>query len=69
MAGTFSAGRAIDPEYVPGTFFTSRLRRLAPLFEPLSERLIEHYRQEHPWHADETRWLVFATLDGKVGHR
>ena len=21
------------------------------------------------WHADETRWLVFATIEGKVGHR
>jgi transposase len=48
---------------------TDGLRRLAPLFEPLYERLIEHQRQEHHWHADETRWLVFATLEGKVGHR
>jgi hypothetical protein len=21
------------------------------------------------WHADETRWLVFATREGKVGYR
>jgi transposase len=47
---------------------TDGLRRLAPLFEPLYEALIEHQRQEHHWHADETRWLVFATLEGKVGH-
>jgi transposase len=48
---------------------TDGLRRLAPLFEPLYESLIEHQRQEHHWLADETRWLVFATLEGKVGHR
>jgi hypothetical protein len=47
---------------------TDGLRRLAPLFEPLDEGLIEHQRQEHHGHADETRWLVFATLEGKVGH-
>jgi transposase len=48
---------------------TDGLRRLTPLFEPLYEGLIEQQRQEHHWHADETRWLVFATLEGKVGHR
>jgi transposase len=48
---------------------TDGLRRLVPLFEPLYESLIAHQRQEHHWQADETRWLVFATLEGKVGHR
>jgi transposase len=48
---------------------TDGLQRLAPLLEPLYEALIEHQRQEHHWLADETRWLVFATLEGKVGHR
>jgi hypothetical protein len=31
--------------------------------------LIEHQSQEHHWHADVTRWLAFATIKGKVGHR
>lgn len=48
---------------------TDGLRRLAPLFEPLYDGLIEQQRLEHHWHADETRWFVFATLEGKVGHR
>jgi transposase len=48
---------------------TDGLQRLTPLFEPLYEALIEQQRQEHHWLADETRWLVFATLEGKVGHR
>jgi transposase len=48
---------------------TDGLRRLAPLFEPLYEGLIARQRQEHHWLADETRWLVFTTIEGKVGHR
>jgi transposase len=48
---------------------TDGLHRLTPLFEPLYEALIERQRQDHHWQADETRWLVFATLEGKVGHR
>ena len=48
---------------------TDGLQRLLPLFEPLYGRLVEHSRQQPLWHADETRWLVFVTCDGKVGHR
>ena len=48
---------------------TDGLCRLTPLFEPLYEGLIARQRQEHHWQADETRWLVFATLEGKVGQR
>ena len=39
------------------------------MFEPLYDLLVEHSRQQTLWHADETRWLVFATCEGKVGHR
>jgi transposase len=48
---------------------TDGLQRLLPLFEPLYEHLVEHSQQQTLWHADETRWLVFATWDGKVGYR
>lgn len=48
---------------------TDGLKRLAPLFEPVYEALIEHNRRQAHWHADETRWLVFATVEGKVGYR
>jgi transposase len=48
---------------------TDGLQRLLPLFEPVYDQLVEHSRQQPFWHADETRWLVFATWDGKVGHR
>jgi transposase len=48
---------------------TDGLRRLAPLFGPVYRALIEHNQDQAHWHADETRWLVFATVEGKVGHR
>src|SRR3954452_5341309 len=48
---------------------TDGLQRLLPLFEPLYDRLVEHSRTQSLWHADETRWLVFATWEGKVGYR
>lgn len=48
---------------------TDALQRLLPLFEPLYEAMVAHSQQQRLWHADETRWLVFATFDGKVGYR
>jgi len=45
------------------------LKRLAPLFEPVYEALVAHHQGEHLWHADETRWWVFASTEGKVGYR
>src|SRR5512143_984930 len=48
---------------------TDGVQRLLPLFEPVYDHLVEHSQQQPLWHADETRWLVFATWDGKVGHR
>jgi transposase len=47
---------------------TDGLKKLVPLFEPLYQALVEHQRQEHHWHCDETRWLVFEEQEGKVGH-
>ena len=48
---------------------TEGLQKLVPLFEPVYQQLVEHNQQQKHWHADETRWLVFATVEGKVGHR
>lgn len=48
---------------------TGGLQRLLPLFEPVYQALITHNQQQHHWHADETRWLVFACVEGKVGYR
>jgi transposase len=48
---------------------TDGLQRLLPLFEPVYEALVSQSRQADHWHADETRWLVFVSTAGKVGHR
>lgn len=45
------------------------LKALAPLFAPVEEALVVHLRSESHWHADETRWMVFVDIEGKVGHR
>jgi transposase len=43
---------------------TDGLQRLVPLFEPLYQALAAHSRRQPLWHGDETRWLVFATVEG-----
>jgi transposase len=48
---------------------TDGLKRLTPLFEPVYQKLVEHSQKQPLWHADETRWLVFVTCEGKVGYR
>jgi transposase len=48
---------------------TDGLHRLVPLFEPVYKALLAHNQEQQHWHADETRWLVFATVEGKVGYR
>ena len=60
--------RTRDLDLSSGTV-TDALRRLLPLFEPIYEALAAHSRRQPVWHGDETRWLVFATVEGKVGFR
>jgi len=48
---------------------TDGLKRLEPLFPPLDEALVERSQELSFWHADETRWRVHVTVEGKVGHR
>jgi transposase len=48
---------------------TDGLRHLVGLFEPVYQALVRRSQSPTLWHADETRWLVFASLEGKVGYR
>jgi transposase len=48
---------------------TDALQRLRPLLEPVYEARAAHSRRQPLWHGDETRWLVFATVEGQVGFR
>jgi transposase len=57
-------GLRIAPSTVAGG-----LRRLAPLFEPLSQAIQERVRQSPYQQADETRWLVLVVQEGKEGYR
>jgi transposase len=45
------------------------LKRLEPLFQPLYEALLTRNAASAFAQADETRWMVFVTLDGKAGYR
>jgi transposase len=48
---------------------TGGLQTIAPLFEPVEAAFASKLRSEAHWHADETRWMVFAAIEGKIGHR
>ncbi len=48
---------------------TGGLQKIAALFIPLQAALYEHQMSESRFHNDESRWEVYAELDGKVGHR
>jgi Transposase IS66 family len=52
----------------PGTV-TDGLKHLVGLFEPVYQALVCRSQAQPLWHADETRWLVFAGIEGKVGYR
>jgi transposase len=54
---------------LPSGTITGGLKKLVPLFKPVYESLLEHLRKQNHWYGDETRWLVFAKKDGKIGHR
>jgi transposase len=48
---------------------TDGLKRLVPLLEPVYEAMVKRSQGQTLWHADETRWMVFVILEGKVGYR
>ncbi len=52
----------------PGTL-TGGLKRIAPLFKPLIEQLVDKQLTEELFHNDETGWKVFEAMEGKVGYR
>jgi transposase len=60
--------RSHDLDLASGTVIGG-LKRLAPLFEPVYDKLGERSRQQGLWNADETRWPVFQVVVGKVGNR
>lgn len=55
-------------ELAQGTV-TDGLKKIMPLFTPVVQAIMEKNQQEKHWHADETRWEVFESIEGKVGSR
>jgi transposase len=55
-------------EMTPGTL-AGGLQKIAPLFEPIDQALLQKLRSQTHWHADETRWAMFVLTEGKVGYR
>ena len=53
---------------LPAGTINDGLQRIEPLLRPIYKVLCERNRQGDFHQADETRWLVFAVLDGKKGH-
>jgi transposase len=53
---------------LPGGTINDGLQRIEPLLQPIYEAFCERNRQGDFHQADETRWLVFAVLDGKKGY-
>jgi transposase len=48
---------------------TDGLQRLSPLFTPLYDEIVDRNISQGHWHADETRWMVFAEMEDKIGPR
>jgi len=55
--------------YVSQGTLTGGLMRIGELLQLLYVRILERARVAQHWHMDETRWMVFEELAGKVGHR
>ncbi len=55
-------------DLAPGTV-AGGLERLEPLFQPLYEALLARNAESAFAQADETRWMVFIELEGKIGYR
>lgn len=48
---------------------TDGLQKLLPLFVPVYDAIVEYSIAAKHWHADETGWKVFETVEGKKNHR
>jgi transposase len=54
---------------VSGGTLTGGLKRLGEVIQPLYAKILEQSRSANRWKMDETRWLVFAEVAGKIGKR
>ena len=59
--------RLLELSLAQGTIVDG-LKRIEPLLTPIYDAIRVHHVQSAYFHADETRWKVFAEKAGKVGH-
>lgn len=48
---------------------TGGLEKIKDMVYPLYTRILEKSRTANHWHMDETRWMMFVTIDDKIGYR
>lgn len=60
---------ALEGLYVSQGTLTGGLKRIGELLQPVYTQILERSRSAKHWKMDETRWLVFAELEGKKGYR
>ncbi len=48
---------------------TDGLKKMAPLFEPLLDQLMQRQMEDSVFHCDETGWKVYEKMEGKIGSR
>jgi transposase len=53
---------------LPGGTINDGLQRIEPILQPIYEAFCQRNRQGDFHQADQTRWLVFAVLEGKKGY-
>jgi transposase len=54
---------------IPQGTVTDGLKKLMPLFEPVINEFYKKSQLESHWHADETRWEVYESIEGKNTYR
>ena len=57
---------ALEGLDIPQGTLTGGLKRIEELFQPLYERIRARSREADHWHMDETRWRIFAEVEGKA---
>ncbi len=62
-------GLALQGLHISQGTITGGLQKIKEIVHPLYIRMLEHSREARHRHMDETPWQMFATIDGKEGHR
>ena len=59
----------LEDFYVSQGTLTGGLEKIKNMVYPLYTKMLERSRSAKHWHMDETRWMMFVVVDGKIGYR